>query len=36
VDAHVVICARRSRQTIVTSDPADLHRLDPEAPLLVL
>ena len=36
VDAHVVICARRTRQSIVTSDPADLHRLDPAAPLLVL
>jgi predicted nucleic acid-binding protein len=28
-DAHVVICARRSRQQVVTSDPDDLHRLDP-------
>lgn len=36
VDAHVVICARRSGQTIVTGDPADLHRLDPSAVLLVL
>jgi hypothetical protein len=28
-DAHVVICARRAGQAIVTSDPADLVRLDP-------
>jgi len=30
VDAHVVICARRARQQVVTSDPADLQALDPE------
>jgi hypothetical protein len=35
-DAHVVICARRNRQAIVTSDPADLHRLDPAARLVIL
>ncbi len=35
-DAHVVICARRARQTIVTSDPDDLRRLDPDASLVVL
>jgi len=29
VDAHVVLCARRARQRIVTSDPGDLRRLDP-------
>lgn len=29
VDAHVVICARRARQAIVTSDPGGLRRLDP-------
>lgn len=28
VDAHVVICARRSGQPVVTSDPDDLRRLD--------
>jgi predicted nucleic acid-binding protein len=33
-DAHVVVCARRSGQTIVTSDPADLRRLDASARLL--
>jgi siroheme synthase len=30
VDAHVVICGRRSGQRVVTSDPGDLRRLDPE------
>jgi hypothetical protein len=29
VDAHVVICARRSHQRVVTSDPDDLRALDP-------
>ena len=28
VDAHVVICARRAGQAVVTSDPDDLRRLD--------
>ena len=28
VDAHVVICARRAKQVIVTSDTGDLKRLD--------
>lgn len=36
VDAHVVICARRARQAIVTSDPDDLRRLDPAAHLVVV
>lgn len=35
-DAHVVVCARRARQAIVTSDPDDLHRLDPATPLVIL
>ena len=35
-DAHVVVCARRTRQAIVTSDPRDLRRLDPTAHLVVL
>jgi predicted nucleic acid-binding protein len=35
-DAHVVVCARRSGQTIVTSDPDDLRRLDPTLTLVVL
>ena len=28
-DAHVVVCARRAGQPVVTSDPDDLLRLDP-------
>lgn len=36
VDAHVVLCAMRARQPIVTSDPHDLERLDPEAELIVV
>jgi len=35
-DAHVVICARRARQAIVTSDPTDLRRLDPTSHLVVV
>jgi hypothetical protein len=30
VDAHVVICARRAGQQVVTSDPEDLLVLDPD------
>lgn len=29
VDAHVVVCARRAQQRVVTSDPGDLRVLDP-------
>jgi hypothetical protein len=29
VDAHVVVCARRANQQVVTSDPQDLGMLDP-------
>ena len=35
-DAHVVICARRADQAVVTSDPGDLRQLDPNIPLVVL
>jgi hypothetical protein len=35
-DAHVVICARRSQQTVVTSDPGDLRALDPAIRLITL
>jgi predicted nucleic acid-binding protein len=35
-DAHVVICARRNDQVIVTSDPVDMQRLDPKARLIVV
>ncbi len=36
VDAHVVICALRNNDAIVTSDPRDLAHLDPTAPLIVV
>lgn len=35
-DAHVVICARRNGEQIVTSDPDDLRYLDPSASLVVI
>jgi hypothetical protein len=35
-DAHVVICARRNSQPVVTSDPGDLRRLDPALRLITL
>jgi hypothetical protein len=34
IDASVVLCARAHRHRIVTSDPADLRRLDPSAALI--
>ena len=36
VDAHIVVCARRAKQAIITSDPADLRRLAPEIQLVVV
>ena len=36
VDAHVVICARRAGQPVVTSDPGDLRQLDPALRLIAL
>jgi hypothetical protein len=35
-DAHVVICARRAAQHVVTSDPDDLRRLHPGIELIVV
>ncbi len=35
-DAHVVICARRAGQRVVTSDPGGLRALDPALPLIVI
>ena len=35
-DAHVVICARRSSQQVVTSDPGDLRALDSALRLVTL
>ena len=34
--AHVVICARRAGQPVVTSDPGDLRQLDPALRLIAL
>jgi predicted nucleic acid-binding protein len=36
VDAHVVICARRSAQRVITSDPDDLSHLDPALELIIV
>ena len=36
VDAHVVLCARRARQAIVTSDPDDLRTVDSGIGLVVV
>jgi hypothetical protein len=35
-DAHVVICARRADQPVVTSDPGDLRQLDQTLQLIPL
>jgi hypothetical protein len=35
-DAHVVICARRAGQDVVTSDPDDLRMLDPAVRLITV
>jgi predicted nucleic acid-binding protein len=36
VDAHVVVCAQKAGQTVITSDPADLRRIAPNLQLLVI
>lgn len=36
VDAHVVLCARRRGQRVVTSDQGDLQRLDPMVAVLIV
>ena len=36
VDAHVVICARRAGQAVVTSDAGDLERIAPQLRLVVV
>jgi predicted nucleic acid-binding protein len=36
VDAHVVLCARRAGQQVVTSDPDDLRPLDPRLKLVIV
>lgn len=35
-DAHVVICARRSDQPIITSNADDLRRLDPSVDIVMV
>ena len=35
-DAHVVVCARRALQPVVTSDPEDLKRVAPDLTLVVV
>lgn len=35
VDASVALLARRHRAAVVTSDPDDLRKLDPELPLVM-
>ena len=35
-DGHVVVCARRTAQQVVTSDPEDLRRLDPGIRLVIV
>jgi predicted nucleic acid-binding protein len=36
VDAHVVVCAQRAGQAVVTSDAADLRRISPSLQLVVV
>jgi hypothetical protein len=34
--AHVVICAHRAGQSVVTSDPGDLRALDPAISIITI
>lgn len=36
VDAHVVVCAQRTEQAVVTSDPGDLRRIAPSLTLMAV
>ena len=36
VDAHVVVCALRAGQAVVTSDPHDLQRISPALTLVIV
>ncbi|MHB1553100.1 MAG: PIN domain-containing protein [Acidimicrobiales bacterium] len=36
IDATVVLCARSRGHRIATSDPDDMHRLDPHAELVIM
>ena len=35
-DAHVVVCAQRAEQAVITSDPDDLRRIAPGLQLVVI
>ena len=35
-DAHVVLCARRAGHHVVTSEPGDLRRLDPDVDVIAV
>jgi hypothetical protein len=34
IDVHVAVCARARNHAVVTSDPGDLARIDPDLPLI--
>jgi predicted nucleic acid-binding protein len=34
IDVHVAMCARERSHAVVTSDPGDISRIDPEIPLI--
>jgi len=36
IDASVVLCARERRASVVTSDPHDLRRLDPDVAIIAI
>ena len=36
VDVHVVLCARQRHHAVVTSDPRDIARIDPEVPRILV
>jgi len=36
MDAHVVVCAQRAGQAVVTSDAGDLRRIAPELRFVVV
>ncbi|MBV9037725.1 MAG: PIN domain-containing protein [Acidobacteriaceae bacterium] len=35
-DAHVVVCAQRAAQPVITSDPDDIRRIAPKLQLIVI
>jgi hypothetical protein len=34
IGVHVAVCARERNHAVITSDPGDLARIDPELPLI--